>query len=193
MQCQGVYTIDVGRGNGPQPHPSEGGHHDHHDHQRYPGNVRPEPLARRDHHPHAHALHQGDWINGDYIEFDGLTGDAAAQLARLLTPPARQDRQNNAPTILTLLRIAATTPGVTLSGYIIRAPRRDERVTVDAISAPEHLFAPDPAGNDDEALLPIEWSTFCRVLGISDEVIPLDEFQSYRNADREVMWRAWWD
>lgn len=69
----------------------------------------------------------------------------------------------------------------------------DERVTVDAISAPEHLFAPDPAGNDDEALLPIEWSTFCRVLGISDEVIPPDEFQSYRNADREVMWRAWWD
>ena len=54
-----------------------------------------------------------DWINGDYIEFDGLKGDAAAQLARLLTPPARQDRQNNAPTILTLLRIAATTPGVT--------------------------------------------------------------------------------
>lgn len=134
-----------------------------------------------------------DWINGDYIQFDGLTGDVAAQLARLLTPPARQDRQNNAPTILTLLRIAATTPGVTLSGYIIRAPRRDERVTVDAISAPEHLFAPDPAGNDDEALLPIEWSTFCRVLGISDEVIPPDEFQSYRNADREVMWRAWWD
>ena len=106
---------------------------------------------------------------------------------------ARQDRQNNAPTILTLLRIAATTPGVTLSGYIIRAPRRDERVTVDAISAPEHLFAPDPAGNDDEALLPIEWSTFCRVLGISDEVIPPDEFHSYRNADREGMWRAWWD
>lgn len=136
---------------------------------------------------------KGDWINGDYIEFDGLKGDAAAQLARLLTPPARQDRQNNAPTILTLLRIAATTPGVTLSGYIIRAPRRDERVSVDAISAPEHLFAPDPAGNDDEALLPIEWSTFCRVLGISDEVIPPDEFQSYRNADREVMWRAWWD
>ena len=74
---------------------------------------------------------KGDWINGDYIEFDGLKGDAAAQLARLLTPPARQDRQNNAPTILTLLRIAATTPGVTLSGYIIRAPRRDERVSVD--------------------------------------------------------------
>ena len=134
-----------------------------------------------------------DWINGDYIKFDGLEGDAAAQIARLLTPPARQDRQNNAPTILTLLRIAATTPGVTLSGYIIRAPRRDERVSVDAISAPERLFAPDPAGNDDEALLPITWSTFCQVLDISDEVIPPNDFRSYHNADREVMWRAWWD
>ena len=133
------------------------------------------------------------WINSEYIEFADLEGDAAAQLARLLTPPARQDRQNNAPTILTLLRIAATTPGVTLSGYIIRAPRRDERVSVDAISAPEHLFAPDPAGNDDEALLPIEWSTFSQVLGISDEVIPPNDFRSYRNVDGEVMWRAWWD
>lgn len=133
------------------------------------------------------------WIHGDYIEFDGLTGDEAAQLARLLAPSARQDRQNNAPTILTLLRIAATTPGVTVGGYIVRAPRRDERVSVDTISAPERLFAPDPAGNDDEALLPIEWNTFCRVLGISDEVIPPDDFRSYRNIDREVMWRAWWD
>ena len=133
------------------------------------------------------------WINSEYIEFADLEGDAAAQLARLLTPAARQDRQNNAPTILTLLRIAATTPGVTLSGYIIRAPRRDERVSVDAISAPEHLFAPDPAGNDDEALLPIEWSTFSQVLGISDEVIPPNDFRSYRNVDGEVMWRAWWD
>lgn len=105
-----------------------------------------------------------------------------------ITPSA-----NNAPTILTLLRIAATTPGVTLSGYIIRAPRRDERVSVDAISVPEHLFAPDPAGNNDEALLPIEWSTFSQVLGISDEVIPPDDFRSYRNVDGEVMWRAWWD
>lgn len=134
-----------------------------------------------------------EWSGGGYIRFAGLEGDVAAQLARVLTPPARQDRQNNAPTILTLLRIAATTPGVTLDGYIIRAPRCDERVTVDTINAPERLFAPDPAGNDDEALLPITWSTFCQVLDIDDEVIPPDEFRSYRNADREVMWQAWWD
>lgn len=149
--------------------------------------------ASQDHAPRPHDNHQATPRVNPTQEDSSCIHAQNANASAHPTSTSAKASHTHAPTILTLLRIAATTPGVTLSGYIIRAPRRDERVTVDAISAPEHLFAPDPAGNDDEALLPIEWNTFCRVLGISDEVIPPDEFGSYRNADREGMWRAWWD
>ena len=77
------------------------------------------------------------WDTGDYARFADLCGADARTLRTLLPPLAREDRQNNAPRITDLLRAATRIDGLTLDGYVIRAPRWDERVSVDTVCVPE--------------------------------------------------------
>lgn len=79
----------------------------------------------------------GGWDLGDYARFADLSGADARQLASLLPKDARNDRQNNAPRIVDLLRAASRIDGLSLEGYVIRAPRRDERVSIDTVLVPE--------------------------------------------------------
>ena len=81
------------------------------------------------------------WGGDDYARIGGLEGADARRLLSLLPRLARGDRQNNAPTIATLLRAAASVDGLTLEGYVIRAPRRDERVSIDTVCVPESAIS----------------------------------------------------
>ena len=74
---------------------------------------------------------------GDYARFADLCGTDARRLENALPVLAREDRQNNAPRLIDLLRAAFRVDGLTLEGYVIRAPRRDERVSVDTVLVPE--------------------------------------------------------
>ncbi|SPT56583.1 Uncharacterised protein [Schaalia odontolytica] len=53
------------------------------------------------------------WDLGDYARFADLSGTDARRLASLLPKEARDDRQNNAPRIVDLLRAASRVEGLT--------------------------------------------------------------------------------
>ena len=54
------------------------------------------------------------WDLGDYARFADLSGADARRLTSLLPKKARDDRQNNAPRIIDLLRAASRIDGLTL-------------------------------------------------------------------------------
>ena len=133
------------------------------------------------------------WDLGDYARFADLTGTDARRLASLLPKDARDDRQNNAPRIIDLLRAATRIDGLTLEGYVIRAPRRDERVSIDTVLVPESaIIAHTGAPIDDERYPSYQhWLT---VLGLGEEAIPPDEMRLLvRDGSSMRWWWAWWD
>lgn len=136
------------------------------------------------------------WDTCDYARFSDLAGQDARRLRSLLPPLAREDRQNNAPRITDLLRAATRIDGLTLDGYVIRAPRWDERVSIDTVCVPESAIVTYTG-------LPIEvgdsptyrdWLTLAEVLGLDREAIPPDEMRFLvRDTTAERWWWAWWD
>ena len=70
----------------------------------------------------------------DYCRFTMVGGDDARELRSLLSAENLQCSQNGGPTVEAALDAAITFPQeVYVSGYVIRQPRRDERVSVDAL------------------------------------------------------------
>ena len=128
------------------------------------------------------------WDLGDYARFADLTGTDARRLASLLPKDARDDRQNNAPRIIDLLRAASRIDGLSLEGYVIRAPRRDERVSIDTVLVPESaIIAHTGAPIDDERS-----PSYQHWLG--EEAIPPDEMRLLvRDGSSMRWWWAWWD
>lgn len=136
------------------------------------------------------------WDLGDYARFADLTGTDARRLASLLPKDARDDRQNNAPRIIDLLRAASRIDGLSLEGYVIRAPRRDERVSIDTVLVPESaIIAHTGAPIDDERYPSYQhWLTLATVLGLDEEAIPPDEMRLLvRDGSSMRWWWAWWD
>ena len=136
------------------------------------------------------------WDLGDYARFADLTGTDARRLASLLPKDAREDRQNNAPRIIDLLRAASRIDGLSLEGYVIRAPRRDERVSIDTVLVPESaIIAHTGAPIDDERYPSYQhWLTLATVLGLGEEAIPPDEMRLLsRDGSSMRWWWAWWD
>ena len=136
------------------------------------------------------------WDLGDYARFADLTGTDARRLASLLPKDARDDRQNNAPRIIDLLRAASRIDGLSLEGYVIRAPRRDERVSIDTVLVPESaIIAHTGAPIDDERYPSYQhWLTLATVLGLGEEAIPPDEMRLLvRDGSSMRWWWAWWD
>ena len=136
------------------------------------------------------------WDLGDYARFADLTGTDARRLASLLPKDARDDRQNNAPRIIELLRAASRIEGLSLEGYVIRAPRRDERVSIDTVLVPESaIIAHTRAPIDDERYPSYQhWLTLATILGLGEEAIPPDEMRLLvRDGSSARWWWAWWD
>lgn len=136
------------------------------------------------------------WDTGDYARFADLCGADARTLRTLLPPLAREDRQNNAPRITDLLRAATRIDGLTLDGYVIRAPRWDERVSVDTVCVPESaVIAHTGRPLDDEAFPTYQhWLTLADVLGLGADAVPPDEMRFLlRDASSTRWWWAWWD
>ena len=136
------------------------------------------------------------WDTGDYARFADLSGADARRLRSLLPPLARSDRQNNAPRIADLLRAATRIDGLTLEGYVIRAPRWDERVSIDTVCVPESAIIAHTGRPIDDSSDPAyqHWLTLADVLGLGDDAIPPDEMRILtRDATATRWWWAWWD
>jgi len=120
------------------------------------------------------------WDTGDYARFADLSGEEARRLRTLLPPLARDDRQNNAPRISDLLRAATRIDGLTLEGYVIRAPP---------------IIAHTGRPIDDASCPAYEhWLTLAQVLGLGADAVPPDEMRFLvRDASSTRWWWAWWD
>lgn len=136
------------------------------------------------------------WGGDDYARIGGLEGADARRLLSLLPRLARGDRQNNAPTIATLLRAAASVDGLTLEGYMIRAPRRDERVSIDTVCVPESAISAITGSPAPEQACPsyLHWLALARVLAVPADAPAPDEIRFLtRTGSSERWWWAWWD
>lgn len=136
------------------------------------------------------------WDTGDYARFADLSGEEARRLRTLLPPLARDDRQNNAPRISDLLRAATRIDGLTLEGYVIRAPRWDERVSIDTVCVPESAIIARTGRPIDDASCPAyeHWLALAQVLGLGADAVPPDEMRFLvRDASSTRWWWAWWD
>ena len=136
------------------------------------------------------------WDTGDYARFADLSGADARTLSSLLPPLAREDRQNNAPRITDLLRAASRIDGLALDGYIIRAPRWDERVSIDTVCVPENAIIAQTGQPIDETAFPTyqHWLILADVLGLDDDATPPDDMRILaRDTSTTRWWWAWWD
>ena len=94
------------------------------------------------------------------------------------------------------LRAAARVEGLTLEGYVIRAPRRDERVSIDTVLVPESAIVAHTATPIDDDRYPSyqHWLTLASVLGLGEDAIPPDEMRVLnRDGSSTRWWWAWWD
>lgn len=128
----------------------------------------------------------------DYVRFMGLNSDDATQLIDLIPKDALGDRQNNGPTLQTLLEACKASEGlIELSGYIITDKRFDERITVDGLM----IF--DPHLCDQSATLSRQdvWEYVIKDLHIADAFAPPDEIDFTFAQDDETKkgWWLWWD
>lgn len=136
--------------------------------------------------------HRPDGSIRDYIRFQGLTSDHAAQVMTMLPSNAWGDRQNNGPTLITTLNACLASDGdMELSGYVITQARFDERISVDGLMC-----------YHDDLVEPHMWTSEQRVwekavtqMGIVDALAPSDEI-AYTHSpvdDQRYGWWLWWD
>ncbi|MDC4232930.1 hypothetical protein M3T53_04290 [Actinomyces sp. B33] len=128
----------------------------------------------------------------DYLRFEGLGPLEAAALLEALPAGALADRQNLAPDLDFLLRTTIDRPGVRLSGYLITAPRPDERLSVDG------LFACDPDGDSEPGAYSApgcaQWAQACALLGWDPAAFSPDEFWRLGSpGSMGAGWWLWWD
>lgn len=128
-------------------------------------------------------------VGGDYHRFSTLDSKGAEKLLEVLPSVTHQDRQNDAPTLGTMLAACAKNPGkVSLSGYTIGDSRWDERVSVDTI----HVA--DPSAKEGARLFGQQardkWHEYQEKLGLDAREAP-DEI--YSTGGNEPGWEMWWD
>lgn len=131
-------------------------------------------------------------IGGDFKRFHNLHGEDAGELLKVLPKVALEDRQNDSPTLGSMLAACAANPGkVHLSGYLIGDSRVDERISVDTI------LVSDPGASKYCQLNAREakeiWSKCGEELGLDaigspDEVHGTEEGENHPRS-----WVMWWD
>ena len=131
-------------------------------------------------------------IGGDSKRFHNLNGEDAGELLKVLPKAALEDRQNDSPSLGSLLSACASNPGkVSLSGYMIGDSRVDERVSVDTI-----LIA-DSAASEYRYLQGGEafniWRHYQEKLSL-DSDCPPDEVHGVEESENHPRsWVMWWD
>lgn len=128
-------------------------------------------------------------VGGDYHRFSTLDSKGAEKLLEVLPSVTHQDRQNDAPTLGTMLAACAKNPGkVSLSGYTIGDSRWDERVSVDTIHVadPEAVEGTRLSGQEARD----KWHEYQEKLGLDAREAP-DEI--YSTGGNEPGWEMWWD
>lgn len=132
-----------------------------------------------------------------FARFEGLPGFEAKKLLRNTLPLALQDRQNNAPRLVTFLQIAAQYPSwVWLSGYLVGQSRFDERLTVDAIFIRDQLDLNSQSDCLFGKVTPYQaWQTAKQVLELNDALYPPDEiyYSHPQFSNTKGGWTLWWD
>lgn len=129
---------------------------------------------------------------GGITRFEHLTGGDVAALRAALPPEQLDDRQNEAPSLGALLAAGEAHPGgVMLSGYWVRTPRLDERVSVDGllVRATACGAAPESVRLGRREV----WEWLHRVLDLGECGEP-DELSRWLFADDGMLgWWLWWD
>lgn len=132
----------------------------------------------------------------DLAYFHGLGADAAARLLACLTGPQLADRQQDAPSLGTLLRAAVAYPGVIeVHGYVVGPSRPDERITAEGVYVYDRTdltVTPDHQPGCQCAEL---WEHVQLDLGVDDARWMPTEITSRINAWRpdEPCWSLWWE
>lgn len=129
---------------------------------------------------------------GDFKRFTNLEGEDAAKLLKILPTKALEDRQNDSPTLGSMLAACAANPGkVHLSGYMIGDSRVDERVSVDTI-----LIA-DSAASEYRQLDAKEafniWEQYQEKLSLDSDCPPDEVHGAEESENHPRSWVFWWD
>lgn len=148
-----------------------------------------------------------NWPFPDYMRFSGLRGTVCSLLYELLPASQLADRQNNSPTLGSLLQAAATRPTeVSLTGYVIGPQRFDERISIEALV---WVDTAPPNKEWEETKL---WEHIAMQHGLNDamslpdEIMCLGEFPRWASIDEKARaqpdqsgpdtvkkWWIWWD
>lgn len=132
----------------------------------------------------------------DFARFGGLGAIEACALAEVLPVANLADRQNEAPLLGTLLDAACRGEGaVEVYGYLVGAPRWDERVSLDAVVLPGAPRSREVGqsmtwGSSRGAL----WENLAEEFHLADGASPPDELVWMpRGATGDPGWWLWWD
>lgn len=127
----------------------------------------------------------------DFARFEGVGADEAAALVEILPRGNLADRQNNGPTVAELLTLAIKRPGVLLSGYIVKSPRWDERLSIDGCFIPAQDGLPAPCLHGPVAHL--AWPRLKEGLPLRGARAMPDEIIAVPTHADDLAWWLWWD
>ena len=131
-------------------------------------------------------------IGGDFKRFHNLNGEDAEKLLKVLPKAALEDRQNESPTLGSMLAACAANPGkVYLSGYMVGDSRVDERISVDTILIADSQASEYRYLRSSEAFS--IWQRYQERLGL-DSDCPADEVHGAEKIENHPRgWVMWWD
>jgi len=131
-------------------------------------------------------------IGGDFKRFDNLGGEDAGKLLKILPTEALEDRQNDSPSLGSMLAACAANPEkVHLSGYMIGDSRTDERISVDAIVVADPVASASRQLNAKEAYE--VWTNYEEKLGLDAFGSPDEVYGTEESGDHPRSWVMWWD
>lgn len=129
---------------------------------------------------------------GNCARFSKLDSKGAEELLKVLPTSALLDRQNDAPSLKTLLSACAANPGkITLSGYTIDDSRWDERVSIDTI----HISDPEAVegANISRQQARDKWNEYQEKLGLDAGEAPDEVYSNEGGNGKPAGWTFWWD
>lgn len=131
-------------------------------------------------------------IGGDFKRFHDLGSEDAEKLLKILPTKALEDRQNDSPSLGSLLAACVANPGkVNLSGYVVGDSRVDERVSVDAILIADSQASEYRQLQDGEAFN--IWRGYQEKLGLDSDCPPDEVYGAEEGENHPRSWVMWWD
>lgn len=131
-------------------------------------------------------------LSDEFARFDMIGSQVATELLSLLPKANLEESQNSGPQVCDLLQACANNLGVYLSGYVVCAPRFDERISIDGIYLPStsDCSAQAPYARSLALCWPIlrEKYGLTSAQGDPDEFLLVPTDCQLRNG-----WWIWWD